>query len=58
MDSPLSKEASNELEPSPLKLTVKLAVAAAVLKITPCVFVSITTSESNVPDTVTFSATP
>ena len=54
MDSPLSKEASNELEPSPLKLTVKLAVAAAVLKITPCVFVSITTSESKDPDTVTF----
>ena len=58
IDSPVSIDASNELDPSPLKFTTKLASAAAVLKTTPWVFVSTTTSESKVPDIVTFSAIP
>ena len=58
IDSPVSITASNELDPFPLKLTLKLPDAAAVLKITACVCVSITTFVENELSTVTFSARP
>ena len=58
IDSPVSIEASKELEPSPLKLTVKFALAVAVFNCTAWVFVSMLMFDVNVPLTKTFSAKP